>query len=348
MARAPLRVGILHDFPRADGGESFEWAVRLGVDAVASAGRLPCALELVHEPAQGGEPALAAAFARLVDGGAAAILGPALTDGALAIRPLVEAAGIPCINYAGNDQARGPWLFHFQIGSLEEEPSLLVDHLARRGLRRVGLVHDTSAVGTRMADFFRLAAASADVELAAVAAVPADGAGAAEAVGLVRRATPAAIACLGFWQVAHAVAGERRARAWDVPAVANSALMYGHADAAWARDWDGWTYVDTYSETNPRWVRLAATASAAGRRAGPGEAGACDMGRLLAEGIARAPALDRAGIRAGLERVKALPSATGRATTRMGFGNWDRAALKGEYLVLREWRDGRSLEREPA
>jgi len=120
-----------------------------------------------------------------------------------------------------------------------------------------------------------------------------------------------------------------KAQDWTVHAVANSALMYGHADPAWARDWDGWTYVDTFSEANPRFAALSRAAAAANRTAGPGEAGAYDMGRLLAEGIARAPELTRAGIRAGLERVKALPAATGRAGTLMGFGNWDRGALKG-------------------
>jgi hypothetical protein len=28
----------------------------------------------------------------------------------------------------------------------------------------------------------------------------------------------------------------------------------------------------------------------------------------------------------------------------MGFGDWDHGALKGEALVLRVWRDGRSVE----
>jgi len=28
----------------------------------------------------------------------------------------------------------------------------------------------------------------------------------------------------------------------------------------------------------------------------------------------------------------------------MGFGYYDHAALKGHYLVLREWRDGRSVQ----
>jgi hypothetical protein len=69
------------------------------------------------------------------------------------------------------------------------------------------------------------------------------------------------------------------------------------------------------------------------------------MGRLLGEGMARAPEPTRDGVRAGLERVKALPTATGHAGTLMGFGHWDRGALKGPYLVLREWRAGRSVAR---
>jgi hypothetical protein len=30
----------------------------------------------------------------------------------------------------------------------------------------------------------------------------------------------------------------------------------------------------------------------------------------------------------------------------MGFGHYDHAALKGDYLVLREWKDGRSIQIE--
>src|SRR5262245_36219499 len=94
-----LRVGVLHDFPRPDGGASFEWAVRLGIGEVQATGRLPAPVTFVHEPAHG-DGALATAFARLVDHGVLAILGPALTDGALAVRPLADDAGVPCINYA--------------------------------------------------------------------------------------------------------------------------------------------------------------------------------------------------------------------------------------------------------
>jgi len=335
-----IGVGVLHDYPRPDGGASFEWAVRLGIGEVEATGRLPAPVILMHEPAHDD---IAAAFARLVDRGVLAILGPAITDGALVVRPLVDEAGVPCINYAGTDEARSAWLFHFQIGSLEDEPALLVDHCVRRRLTRVVLVQDTSRVGNRMAAFFRDAAA-ARCELTAHLRVEADGAGIGPAVAAARHAKPDALVFVGFWRAAHGLAVEMKAQNWTVHAVANSALMYGHADPVWARDWDGWTYVDTFSEANPHFAALSRTAAAANRTAGPGEAGAYDMGRLLAEGIARAPELTRAGIRAGLERVKALPAATGRAGTLMGFGNWDRGALKGPYLVLREWRRGRSAE----
>ena len=333
-----IRVGVLHDYTPPDGGASFEWAARLGIGEVECAGRLPAPVAVIHEPAH---EDIGAAFARLVDQGVLAILGPAITDGALAVRPLVDAAGIPCINYAGNDEARSAWMFHFQIGSLEDEPALLIDHLVQRRLRRVVLVQDTSRVGERLAGFFRDAAA-VHCDLADHLRVEPDGSRMDATVASARRAEPDAIAFVGFWRAAHRLALETKAHGWTIPTVANSALMYGHADPAWAADWDGWTYVDTFSEANPRFAALSRTAIAAGRTAGPGEAGAYDMGRLLAEGIARAPELTRAGIRTGLERVKALPAATGHAGTLMGFGNWDRGALKGPYLVLRTWRGGRS------
>jgi branched-chain amino acid transport system substrate-binding protein len=72
--------------------------------------------------------------------------------------------------------------------------------------------------------------------------------------------------------------------------------------------------------------------------------GAYDLGRLVAEAVARARHLTRAGLKEGLERIKRIPAAMGVDGTWMGFAHWDRAALKGEFLVLREWKDGRSVQ----
>src|SRR5262245_13963013 len=221
MNRPPLRVGVLHDFPRADGGASFEWAARLGIGEIETAGRLAGPVAFVHEPAHGGpDHPLAPAFAHLVDQGVLAILGPALTDGALAVRPLADGAGVPCINYAGNDQARSEYMFHFQIGSLEDEPSLMVDDLVRRRLARVALIQDTSKVGERMAAFFGHAAAAGGCEIAAHALVEPDGTGAAQAGASARHQAPDATVFVGFRRAAHAVALARGAQGATVPATA--------------------------------------------------------------------------------------------------------------------------------
>jgi hypothetical protein len=65
---------------------------------------------------------------------------------------------------------------------------------------------------------------------------------------------------------------------------------------------------------------------------------------LLGEGIAQSDHLTRAGIADGLRRAKQLPATSGYEGTLMGFGTMEHAALKGHYLVFREWRDGKSVQ----
>jgi hypothetical protein len=56
--------------------------------------------------------------------------------------------------------------------------------------------------------------------------------------------------------------------------------------------------------------------------------------------------LTREGIRDGLERVKQLPASSGMEGTTMGFGHYDHGALKGRYLVLRRWENGKTVQVE--
>ena len=80
--------------------------------------------------------------------------------------------------------------------------------------------------------------------------------------------------------------------------------------------------------------------------AGPGGCALHDIGRLMGEAIARAENLTRTDVRDALERIKLLPATLGTEGTKMGFGHYDHAALTGTYLVLREWRDGKSVQVE--
>ena len=118
--------------------------------------------------------------------------------------------------------------------------------------------------------------------------------------------------------------------------------MFGYGQRDWRAAWDGWVYVDTVADDNESRARLRERSRASA--AGPIGVAAYDLGRLLGEGIARSVHLTRDGIREGLERVKQLPATSGREGTMMGFGVWDHAALKGPYLVLRSWREGRTVQ----
>jgi len=318
VAGSFVRIGVLHDFPTADGGRSFETNVRLGMQTVIDSGRLDHQVEIVHAvglglPLPGGSAyAVERAFAVLADQGVAAILGPAISDNAIVVQPLADRAHIPTLNYSGSEETRSEYGFQYQIGSLEDEPSFLAANLTARGLLRVAVERDRSYVGRRMAGFFEHAAAGAGLTITS-------------------RDAADAIVSLGMWAGARALARSRP----SVAVVANSALIYGHHDPQAAREWEGWAYPDIFSESNEVYAALGDAAY--------GVAGQYDMGRLIGEALARARVANGRGVMDGLEQVKAIPAASGEPGTLMGFGRCERGALKGRYLVVRQWHDGRSV-----
>jgi hypothetical protein len=120
--------------------------------------------------------------------------------------------------------------------------------------------------------------------------------------------------------------------------------MFGYARPDWRDGWAGWEYLDGVADDNTLRAQLRERSKRAA--AGPIGCAAYDMGRLVGEAIARAHHLTRAGLKEGLERIKQLPATSGVEGTTMGFGHYDHAALKGQYLVLREWRDGKTVQVE--
>ena len=340
----PIRVGLLYDFPQGD--DLFLSSLRLGLDEVAASGRLDREFEFVECQARGlpsgSEHDIKRAFAQLDDDGVVAIIGPSISDNALIAAPLCDAARIPAINYSGGERTRSQWMFHYQVGSLEEEPPVLAQRLVERGLRRVAVVFDESPVGRRYAECFEAARARLGLEVTGTAGISSLAETAGEILARLRGGSPDALVYFGLGVSSRAVALARLDAAWDVPVLSNSALMFGYARRDWRDGYAGWEYVDTIADDN---VRRAALQERSPRAAGgPIGCAAYDMGRLLGEAVAQSDHLTRAGIADGLRRAKQLPATSGYEGTLMGFGTWEHAALKGHYLVLREWRDGRSVQ----
>jgi branched-chain amino acid transport system substrate-binding protein len=343
----PMRVGVLNDM--SDGppppADSERW-LRLAVDELTRVGRLDRDVEFVHAFGLGLPSGTAAAveraFGELVEQDVLVVVGPAIGDNALVATPVAERNRVPAINWAGSERARSEYMFHLQVGSHEDESIVLARHLTSIGVRKVGVVHDRSPIGRRHVDFLL---AEADVLGLAVVATTSVGPLAEDAtaeVDQVLTGGPDGLLYLGLGLAAPAVARALTARGWEGPRAMNTAGIRGR-DPEFGRVIDGWVYIDMYSDANATLNGLLAGATDANPMAA---AMGYDLGRLLAEGLARAPERPREGVKDGLEQVKWLPAAEGYEGTLLGFGNHDRGALHGRYLVLRQWRDGESVEVE--
>jgi branched-chain amino acid transport system substrate-binding protein len=340
----PVRIGLLYDFPQM--GDLLSKSLQMGFDEVAATGRLDRGIELVERQSQGlpsgTEADVKRAFAELDDDGVVAIIGPAISDNGLIVAPLCDAAQIPAINYTGGERTRSEWMFHYQVGSLEEEPPVLAARAAKRGFKRVAVIFDQSPVGRRYAEFFEAARGRLGLEVTGTASISSLAEDATEPLQRLEQSKPDVLVYLGLGVSSRAVALGLASLGWDVPVLANSALMFGYARPDWRDGYAGWEYIDTISDDNLLRAKLGEQFPAAA--GGPIGCAAYDMGRMLGEGIAAAEHLTRAGIADGLRRVKQLPASSGYEGTLIGFGTWDHAALKGHYLVLREWKDGRSVQ----
>jgi ABC-type branched-subunit amino acid transport system substrate-binding protein len=346
---APLRVGILNDMadaPDPSAPNAVEAALRLPVDDLVRSGRIDREVEFVNAYGlglpEGTAAAVEHAYARLSDEDVLLVVGPAIGDNALVATPLAERYRIPTLNWAGTERGRSDYMFHLQVGSHEDESIVLARRLVGTGARRVAVVHDRSPIGRRHLEFLQVEADVVGLQVACTASVPPIADDASAEVDAVLESGVDAVLYLGLGLAAPAVAAALSRRGWDGPRAMNTAGMRGY-QPEFGRAIDGWTFVDMHSDGNRT---LAAVRDRLGADAGVGPfpAFSYDLGQLVAEGVARAPERTREGVKEGLEQTKWLAAAEGYEGTLLGFGHYDRGALHGRYLVLRQWRDGTSVE----
>lgn len=349
-----IKVGILNDMadfsePDADDtalpGCIAGWLGR-EIDALRDAGRLTAAVEFVHAYGlglpSGTAEAVEQAYRQLADAGVVLIVGPAIGDNALVATPLAEQLRIPTINWAGAERARGRYMFHHQVGSHEDESLVIARHMAGLGCKRLAVAYDISPIGTRHLKYLEDEAQRLGIAIVARQGLSplADQAG--EAVDALLEGGPDGIVYLGLGVSAPAIARALPANGWDGPNIMSTAGLRGyHGD--FAHDCDGWFYIDMHSDTN-KTLNAQMTALNAPRQQALAVARGHDIGRLVAEGLARATDLSREGVRTGLEQVKWLPAAEGCEGTLLGFGIQDHGALHGRYLVVRQWLGGETRE----
>jgi ABC-type branched-subunit amino acid transport system substrate-binding protein len=343
----PFKVGFLDEglFPDPDVFDRIVGnPIRFRFEEAQAAGEVDRPIELVVRTGRGlphgTAKAVRDAWTELADDGALVIIGPGITDNCIAVVPLFESRGVATINFPGTTRSRGEYGFHYQIGSLYDDGPLIARAMAARNLREVAVIRDRSPIGQEFFEYFNEECersglvVTSDVKCSPVAE---DMAG---EVKRSRASEPDALVYLGFGAVLLDLSRALTAAGWDPPRFTTSAGMHFHQKSPEERrEMSGWVYVDQVDEDN-RTLRAMQDRYEKAYGTRPFDsitAAAYDMASLAVLGLRYATVHTPEGVKEGLDRIHQVPAALGGEGTVLGFGPWERTALKGpDYLVLRE------------
>lgn len=342
MAVEPFLIGHLYDI---DGGvpDAQLEPIRMRFDEAYAAGEIDRPVELVldggHGLPSGSAHHVQSAYQRLSDRGVLAIIGPAITDNAVAVMPQIEVEQLPTINYSGSGHSRSKYGFHYQIGALYDEGALIAAAVAATGLRDVAVIRDRSPIGDQYWTSFGEAAPRHGLVVRSEQLVSPIADSLTAEVERAARTGADAFVYLGFGGILPVLWETRVRHGWTVPMFTNTGGLhwYRFADDV-RRSGAGTIYVDMWDERNTVTTAFcdALEARCGTRPVGPLAPAMYDIATLLVHGLRHATVHTRQGLLEGLERVRQLPAALGGAGTVMGFGSWERAALKGpDYLLMR-------------
>jgi ABC-type branched-subunit amino acid transport system substrate-binding protein len=343
-----VKVGICLDFPIEDAKQAFLDGIRLALDEATATGILDRPARLIVKEVEGlprGDAYdVVRAWQGLADAGCVGIIGPMVSDNSLAVKEHLATAPrkVPTITWSGTDRQYDEYMFGFGNGSLPEEPYLIAEAIADRGLKTIGVVYERAAPGFEYTEFFADACRREGLEI-----VHSEGVGQADrnitaTVANLMARKPDAVAYFGFGLPGIEMNAALAEAGWNPPRFMCAAFINCYVIPQWMRGLQGWVGVDQYDEQNSvgqaMQDRFAARFGYRQENCVPTLA--FDCGHALAHGVGHAQTLTPIGVMRGLEKVKALPAATGGPGTRISLGQWNRRAWHGvDYLVLRDIND---------
>jgi branched-chain amino acid transport system substrate-binding protein len=370
----PYRIGVCQDWALGPHLELWYNGLTLALEEAFEQGIVDRPIEIVLREVEGPPRGQAAgvinawrelAFEEQV----LAIVGPHITDMNMIIRDEVERGEVPTISHCATIYFDGEYCFQLPNGTFMDETYLIAEYLAdRRRVRSVGVMREDNPIGVEYFDFFRQHCKRLGVQVTSDQIVPPviDNDDMRRSIEAIRASGAEAIAHLGFGTTfgnVVEVMGDFVRDGWDVPrvtittwvgisgATSGHEMGFGRAFGAgegmfMGQPWsafEGWVGVDLPHEGNRVFRQFLDTYE---KRFGTRvfncyPAHFYDIGRVLAEAIARARPVTPKGVKRALEQVRMLPAAMGGPGTTVSFGPYDHRGYKGRnYLVLRTIRNG--------
>jgi hypothetical protein len=351
----PLRIGFLSDMPTGDQLAEYLDPILLALEDAANEGRLTHPVELhashvVGLPTGSAENVIAA-FEDLVAAGCLLVLSTGVTNNALMLQDSINTAAVPYITMAGTTRFTGPYCFSLANGGHGEEAAILAAYLADQGLRRVVLTGEGSAGDAEYRAFFQQQAGLYGIEILDSHYFDGDidDNGLDAVLSRFRDQRPDALVYCGFGFHSRTLNPSLARIGWDPPKIMNAAIMWALASPDWMAALDGWIGIEQtnndhdHVDKNPNWVAMLDRFE---HRFGyrPDDTMTAllyDQGRATVEAISNAPTLDGPGLRAGLERIKMMPSTLGGPRTYIGYGPEDHRGYRGDFMFMKQLRDGK-------
>lgn len=365
--RTPHRIGVVQDWALWAPVKDWYAGLQLAFEEAFECGVLDRPIELVirevEGPPDGPSAGVIKAWRELAhQENVLAIVGPHITDMAIIMRDIVEAEKVPTISHCATFNFDGEYCFLTPNGTFADETFLIASHLAKRGVKSVGVVREDNPIGDEYFNYFRQHVRRLGISVTSdqIVSPRLDRAGALNALEAIRASGAESIAHMGyglaFFSVLEAAKQMVETQGWDVPRVTITTwvMASGLSEKRGspvlmnlpmpAELLEGWVGVDLPHEGNPVFTGFMERYVA---RFGGDRPFNCypahfyDIGRVLAEGIARARPVTPAGLKRGLEQVRMVPAAMGGPGTVLGFAPYDHRGYKGpDYLVLRGVKDG--------
>ena len=137
--------------------------MKYAYDEAHAAGVIDRPIEIVtrggHGLPRGRVQAVIDAWKELEDEGCLTVYGPQKSENALQLREYIETKGrIPTVTICGSERFYAEWCFGVSNGALGEEPYLMANYLATRGIREAALVVEKNRTGRDYLEAWHVAA----------------------------------------------------------------------------------------------------------------------------------------------------------------------------------------------
>ena len=287
---------------------------------------------------------LIAGYERLVAEGCVVVIGPFIADNSETIAPYANAAGVPVLLWTGTTRAFGEFVFTVANGDIPTESVMCANWLYQQGHRRVGFLWEKGSASDMYADYFRRTALQLGLEITKEVVLDFNPKNLKESLAQMRDLGTEAVAHVGYGYSTIHYAKAFRELDWDPPRIMDTAFMFYSNSNEWAAGLEGWHGIDQLGEdgTNPNYEAMCERFEARFGRLSRNVvvALAYDTARVAMQGIANARIPTPLQVKQGIEMIKWMPCTNGGPSCYITFAEYDHRGYKGDFLTIRELRDG--------